>query len=180
MFVQLTREYLGRPPGERIDVSEADAKRLIDAGLAVAVADDAIGPAVARAFESALGRFGEALTRSVDGALTQFADAQRRSRRNAAPLLFGEDGGDPKGRSFGDWLLCVRRNDARTLATKYDSHLVDWEAGDRKAALNTQSGTQGGYTVPAEFLPRLMQLASESAVVRPRATVIPMASRSIH
>jgi HK97 family phage major capsid protein len=179
MFVQLTREYLGKPPGERIDVSEADAKSLIDSGTATAVTDDPLGNAVGRAFESALGRFGEALTGAVDGALKQFAAAQSRSRKNAVPLIFGEDGGD-RGRSFGDWLLCVRRNDQKLLAEKYDSHLVGWEGGEGKAALNTASGTQGGYTVPAEFLPRVMQLAAENAVVRPRATIIPMASRSIH
>src|SRR5262249_43354732 len=124
MFVQLTREYLGKPPGERIDVGEADANHLIETGAAVAVAEDPIGPAVTHAFESAFGRFTHALDGAVGAALTEFGDAQGRSRRNAAALLFGEDGGDPHGRSFGDWLLCVRRNDQKTLAEKYDSHRV--------------------------------------------------------
>src|SRR5437899_2167044 len=75
MFVQLTREYLGKPPGERIDVSDADAKHLVDSGVAVAVADDPIGPAVGRAFENALGRFSTALSGAVDNALKQFVDA---------------------------------------------------------------------------------------------------------
>jgi HK97 family phage major capsid protein len=180
MFVQLKREFLGKPPGERIDVGEGDAKHLIEQGVAVAVESDPIGPAVGRAFESALGRFSDALTSAVDGALKQVADAQHRSRRNAAPLIFGENGTGDVQRSFGDWLLCVRRNDQKILAEKYNSHLVGWEQAEGKAALNTQTGTQGGYTVPEEFLPRLMQLASEMSVVRPRATIIPMSSRSIH
>jgi HK97 family phage major capsid protein len=45
--------------------------------------------------------------------------------------------------------------------------------------MNTQTGSQGGYTVPAEFLPRLIDIVAENSVVRPRATVIPMASKSI-
>lgn len=176
MFVQLTREFLGKPPGERIDVSDADAKHLLEQGVAQTVADDPIGPAVNRAFETALGKF----TGAVDNALKQLADAQTRSRRHAVPLVFGPNGdGDPQ-RTFGDWLLCVRRNDQKTLLDRYGSQLVGWEGGEGKAAMNTQTGTQGGYTVPAEFLPRLMQIAAESAVVRPRATVIPMSSRSIH
>lgn len=180
MFVQLTREFLGKSPGERIDVSEADAKHLIEQGVAQAVQDDPIGQAVGRAFESALGRFGDALGGAVDNALKQFADAQRRSRKNAVPLIFGENGGGDVKKSFGDWLLCVRKGDQRTLAERYDSHLVGWESAEGKTALNTQTGTQGGYTLPQEYLPQLMQLAGETAIVRPRATVVPMGGRSIH
>src|SRR5436309_515415 len=150
MFVQLTRDYLGKPPGERIDVGEADAKRLIDGGVAVAVADDPIGPAVGRAFEGALGRFTAALGGAVDDALKHLADAQGRSRRHAGPPVFGPNGGDAKGKSFGDWLLCVRHGNARRLAEVYGSSLADW--GEAKAAMATTGGTIGGYTVPTEFL----------------------------
>ena len=38
MFVQLTKEYLGHPPGKRLDVSQADAEALIKGGNAQAVA----------------------------------------------------------------------------------------------------------------------------------------------
>ncbi len=180
MFVQLTREFLGKPPGERIDVSETDAKHLIEQGAAVAIDNDPIGPAVGRAFEQAMGRFTDSLQRAVDGALKQVADVQGRSRRNAAPLLFGENGAGDVKHTFGDWLLCVRKGDQKTLSDKYGSHLVGWDSAESKSAMNSQQGTQGGYTVPAEFLPRVMQLASENAVVRPRATIVPMSSRSIH
>src|SRR5262245_52375456 len=176
MFVQLTREYLGKPPGERIDVSDADARHLVESGVAVAVADDPIGPAVGRAFENALGRFSTALNGAFDNALRQFVEAQGHSRRHASPLIFGESGGDPRGKSFGDWLLCVRHNNAKRLADVYDSRLAEWVEG--KAAMSTTGGTVGGYTVPTEFLPRLLLAAAEQAVVRPRATVGPMAARS--
>ncbi|HKB41903.1 MAG TPA: phage major capsid protein [Gemmataceae bacterium] len=177
MFVQLTREYLGKPPGERIDVSDTNARLLLDSGIAIAVADDPIGTAVGRAFENALGRFSTALTGAVDNALKQFTDAQGRARRHASPLIFGEDGGDPKGKSFGDWLLCVRGNNTKRLADVYGSRFADWIEG--KAALATPGGTVGGYTVPTEFLPRLLQASAEQSIVRPRATVVPMAARSI-
>lgn len=180
MFVQLNCDYLGKPPGERIDLNDADARHLIDQGIAVEVADDPIGPAVEKALDAATNRLGQTVTAAVDRTLKQFSDARQRSRRGAAPLVFGEGSdGDPHGKTFGDWLLCVRRNDQRTLADKYQSHRIDWD-GEGKTAMNTQSGTQGGYSVPAEFLPRLMQVASENSVVRPRATIIPMSSRSAH
>src|SRR5262249_59625351 len=98
---------------------------------------------------------------------------------NAAGFVWGGGGGDRQGRSFGDWLLCVRRNDQKTLAEKYDNHRVDWDGAGHKAAMATTAGASGGYTVPAQFLPRLMAVAAESAVVRPRATVIPMTARSL-
>jgi HK97 family phage major capsid protein len=44
--------------------------------------------------------------------------------------------------------------------------------------MSTQTGTSGGYLVPVEFHGRLMGLVSERSVVRPRATLVPMASRS--
>ena len=40
MFVQLTKDFLGRKAGERIDVGEADAGSLIQSGTAVALSDD--------------------------------------------------------------------------------------------------------------------------------------------
>jgi hypothetical protein len=53
MFVQLTKAFLGKPAGERIDVSEEDAKSLVAQQLAVPVTDDLIKPAVSKALESA-------------------------------------------------------------------------------------------------------------------------------
>src|SRR5262249_48987096 len=62
------------------------------------------------------------------------------------------------------------------------SCFVEWQPDgpvERKAAMSTPTGTQGGYLVPVEFYSRLMALVTEMSVVRPRATVIPMASRTV-
>jgi HK97 family phage major capsid protein len=40
--------------------------------------------------------------------------------------------------------------------------------------------SEGGFLVPEEFRSQLLQLAMETAVVRPRATVIPMANPRLH
>jgi hypothetical protein len=42
MFVQLTKEFLGKPIGERIDVADADADQLIRQGWAQAIDNDVL------------------------------------------------------------------------------------------------------------------------------------------
>jgi HK97 family phage major capsid protein len=176
MFVQLQKEFLGKKPGERIDVDKEHADKLIELGVATAVTDDVITPAVSRAIEGAFGKFTEALNGIVDQSLKQFARVQTHSRKNAMPAIFGPQGEGEKNHNFGDWLLCVRRNDARRLETEYGSFQVD-EVG-QKTAMTSQSGTTGGYTVPIEFLPRLLAMSAELGVARSRAMVVPMTSRT--
>lgn len=177
MFVQLTRDYLGRKAGERIDLADADAAALIAAGTAAAVADDPLVPLVARALEQALSGVSGNVQSAVESALGRFAQARGLSRRNQLPLLFGEHGeGDPK-KTFGRFLLAVRQGDRRTL-DDMGSRFVEWDDVERKTAMSTQTGTNGGYLVPVEFHSRLMGLVSERSVVRPRATIVPMASRA--
>lgn len=84
-----------------------------------------------------------------------------------------DDGGDadPQNKSFGDFLLAIKRRDTKRLATVY---------GSRKEAetkdIQIEDGTAGGYIVPEEYHARLMEVAAPMAVVRPRATVIPVAT----
>lgn len=179
MFVQLTRDFLGKPAGERIDVSASDAAALQAAGTAVAVADDPLGPLVSRALEQAAGGIPGAVQAAVDATLKQVAQANSLSRKNAVPRLFGEgSSGDPK-RTFGRFLLAVRNGDVKALE-EMGSRFVEWTGDDveRKTAMSTPTGASGGFLVPVEFHARLMGLVSERSVVRRRATLIPMTARS--
>jgi HK97 family phage major capsid protein len=57
------------------------------------------------------------------------------------------------------------------------------EARERMAIYNAYSEkvpSEGGFLVPEEFRSELMQLSLDSAIVRPRATIIPMGSPRIH
>jgi HK97 family phage major capsid protein len=57
------------------------------------------------------------------------------------------------------------------------------EARKRMDVYNTYSEkvpSEGGFLVPEEFRSQIMQLSLDSAVVRPRATIIPMSSPRIH
>ena len=177
MFVELKKPFLGRAAGERIDVSEDDARQLVQQGTAVAVADDLIGPAVARALDAALARCGQSIDAAVNQSLKAFADARSLARKHAAPILFGPAGdGDPQGRTFGDWCLAVARGDRHYLEKHYGSRFVEY-AG--KAALAEASGVTGGYTVPPEFYQQLMTIMAEETFIRPRAFVVPMAAASM-
>jgi hypothetical protein len=175
MFVEVTKEFLGRRPGERIDVAEADARQLLAAGTARPVGDDLITPLVNKALESAVGGLTRSLDAAIQTALKQVADAQSQARRHAVPALFGDGGGDPR-RCFGDFCLAVARDDRNYLEKHYGSRFNEWKA---KAALAEASGVTGGYTVPPEFYQQLMSLVAENAFIRPRAFVVPMAGASL-
>ncbi len=176
MFVQLTKDFLGRKAGERLDVGEADANQLIAAGSATPVADDALTPMVSRALEQALGGFTRGLDAVINETLTRIADTQSHSRRHAVPALFGPgNAGDPK-KTFGDWCLAVARNDRTYLEKHYGSKFNEWQT---KAALAEASGVTGGYTVPPKFYAQLQQLMAEETFIRPRAFVVPMGAATM-
>lgn len=174
MFLQLLQDWKGKAAGERIDVPEPFAGVLVEGKVAQAC-EDPTPALVARAMEQLAGKFTQGVERVVDAALKHFADAQAQAQRHAVGAIFGAgQSGDPR-HSFGDWLLAVGRGDAKYLAEHYDSHL----SYESKAALNTGTGGQGGYLVPTEFVPNLLMAAAEQSVVRSKATVIPMTSRSV-
>jgi len=73
-------------------------------------------------------------------------------------------------KSFGDFLVCVSRNDTKRLKEVY---------GSTKDLLEG-TGTAGGFLVPEEFLAELVRVGDPySEVVYPRARRIPGQRRSI-
>lgn len=89
---------------------------------------------------------------------------------------YTDDGGDAdkKVQSFGDFLIAVMRGDTKRLTHVYKSRKVQWE--DEVKDVQAESGPAGGYLIPDQFIPRLLELAAPLALVRPRAAVIPVAS----
>lgn len=169
MLVQLKSQWKGQAAGTRVDVAKDDAELLMKAGVAEALPDGAAGELVAETMSKAIAKMTEQLNTVIDTALKEFAAAQAKSRKNGVPAIFGDAGGDPKF-CFGDWLLAVRNHDEKRLTEIYKTE---------KAALNTQTGTEGGFLVPTSFEPNVMRAAAENAIARPRATVIPVSGRSI-
>jgi len=83
-----------------------------------------------------------------------------------------EDRDHTEAKSFGDFLLAIKNKNTKRLQTVYRPTPAQIKA------LGEQSGTSGGYLVPSEYEARLMAMAQESAVVRPRATVMPVGTNS--
>src|SRR5690242_4376778 len=106
MFVQLLKDFLGKKAGERLSVDDAEGQSLVAAGAAVAVTDGALDDLVGKELAGFRDQISRSMDAAVGAALKKFADAQRLARKHAVPALFGENGeGDPRGKSFGDWLL---------------------------------------------------------------------------
>src|SRR5262245_26768933 len=87
MFVELLLDHLGQKAGTRIDVSDADAKFLIDGGKAKAVAGDPLADVVGKSISDAMGKITGGLQAAVDAALKEFAAAQAKSRKSRVPEI---------------------------------------------------------------------------------------------
>ena len=90
MFVQLTKDFQGQKAGTRIDVTEADAKTLLDAGLAAKLDSDQLAPLVQKSMEGMLASISDTMTKSIDAALKQVADAHTKSNKNKVKALFAD------------------------------------------------------------------------------------------
>src|SRR5713101_6396394 len=177
MFVQLKKDFLGKPAGERIELADASGEGLIKQGLAEAIShNEAINQLMSKAMEAASVKISESIAQTVDAALKQFQDAQSQARKHAVPIIFGAPGADGRRgdlaidrdprRCFGDWLVkvakaCVGRTcDAiqasRDLERDYGTTIAPWQ----KAAMGESSGVTGGYTVPPDFYTQLLAIAA--------------------
>ncbi len=150
MFIQLTKEFLGKPIGERIDVSEGDAEHLVQQGYAQPVRDDVLTPLVARALESNVDSV-------VERALRHFL--QKHSAKGAKRLPFAGlgDSQDDDARAgfkhFGEFALAVR--DACQPGKRADERLQMMRKSP--AGLNEAASADGGFLVPTEFTQKILE-----------------------
>src|SRR4051812_30598079 len=103
MFVQLTKELLGKPVGERIDVSDADADQLIQQGWAQPVDGDLLTPTLTRAVQGGLDD-------AVDRAMQSWLRKQPKLGRAPFAGLGNTGIDDPRAgfKHFGEFALAVR------------------------------------------------------------------------
>jgi HK97 family phage major capsid protein len=176
VFVQLLKDWQGKPAGEKLDIPDEYAPLLIDQQVASPLTGDPLSALVTKAMEEAAGKWAQSMDQVIALALRKFQEAQGQANKHAVPAIFGPgSSGDPK-HSFGDWCLGVARGDRAYLEKHYGSTFVEYTA---KAALAEASGVTGGYIVPPQFAERLLSLAAEQAIVRSRAFVQPMASATL-
>jgi len=80
--------------------------------------------------------------------------------------------------NFGDFLRSIY---ASTRFNKRDRRLIPEGAiPDFAKDLEEGTGSAGGFLVPEEYRATLLQKAGEGAIVRPRATIIPMGRRQVN
>jgi HK97 family phage major capsid protein len=176
VFVQLTKDFLGNPPGKQIHVADDHGRLLVQQGVAQFVDGDPLAPFVNRSVEQMTQRLTQSLDGVLNQALTKFQDAQAQARRTAIPAIFGANADSAAGQGynpkhcFGDWLVHVLRHDDTYLEKEYYT---------TKAALAENSGITGGYIVPPEFAQQLLSTAAEDTFIRSRAFVQPMASATL-
>jgi hypothetical protein len=133
MFVTLQKDYFGQQAGATVDIpDDAAALGLINSGIVKKVEGDPYGPLMQKATETCLAT----LTKNIDSIITtavqEVAKAQTLSRKNAVPLIFGQDGeGDPK-KNFGDFCVAIARKDHHYLEKNYGAQFNEWQT---KAAL---------------------------------------------
>jgi len=169
MFIQLSKPFLGRQAGEKIDVSEADARHLIDQQLAVAVTEDPLVPAVARAFENAFSRFNDSLTSALDVSLKSFL---AQTGKKGAPFLpppvggIDADGADPRWgfKNLSDFALAVKH--ASFPGNNPDTRLINI-AQKAPSGLGEQTGSDGGFLIPPEFSSKILErMYADSALLQ--------------
>jgi HK97 family phage major capsid protein len=175
MFVQLLKEWQGRPPGETIHVPDEFGPLLIEQKIATAVNRDPLNGVVVKALEDVTSKWAASLDSVIATTLAKFQDAQSQAKKHAIPAIFGEgNDGDPK-KNFGDWLTKVARHDSAALEKEYGSTFNPWQ----KAAMAEGQGAAGGYIVPPQFYDQLLAIAAEESTFRQRAFVQPMASATL-
>ena len=105
------------------------------------------------------------ITSKLDGLLDSLTKSP--SLKDAGYISPDSEGEERKAqKSFADWLTAVKNGNHSRLVKVYGS----------TKALGEQSGTTGGYLVPAEYENQLMMLAQDAAVIRPLATVMRVGS----
>lgn len=87
---------------------------------------------------------------------------------------YSETGGDSDKttKSFGDYLLAVKRRDTKRLSTVYKSQY------ETVKDVTVNTGITGGYAVPEEYRSDILQMAVSSSELLSMATIVPVGSMS--
>lgn len=154
MFVQLIKEFLDKPSGERIDVADADAEQLIRQGWAQPIQDDVLAPTIARAVQGGLD---DAIERTLQSFLRKQIQPGR--SRDSARLPFAGLGDatldDPRAgfKHFGEFARAVR--DACQPGKRPDDRLA--LIAKAASGMGENTGSDGGFLVPTEFVTKILE-----------------------
>lgn len=108
--------------------------------------------------------------KGVEGSADPISDPRIHGEGPAEGKSWTKDGGQ-----FGNYLVAIKNAEKGRV----DSRLKFFESELEAKDLAEGVGSSGGYLVPTEFRPMLMQQVEENAIVRPRSMVIPMTRRTL-
>lgn len=120
---------------------------------------------------------------SIGDSVTKLVDILEKMPTSKKGGYMTDDGGtkDKASKSFGDFLVAVRRKDYKRLHQVYGSKAVydpedseDWEVKD----LSLEPGTAGGFLVPSEYAETLLQITPQASPILSRVQVIPVTRTS--
>ena len=88
MLVRLKQDFIGSSAGKVLDVSEVDARTLLERGIADPAGDEALSPVITKAMEAAMTKVSDSVGQIIDTTLKRFQEAQEQGRRNSVPAIF--------------------------------------------------------------------------------------------
>src|SRR5260370_27462986 len=104
MLVRLKQDFIGSSAGKVLDVSEVDARTLLERSIADPAGDDALSPVITKAMEAAMTKVSDSVGQIIDTTLKRFQEAQEQAHRNSVPAIFGAQGDRDLKRNICDWL----------------------------------------------------------------------------
>jgi HK97 family phage major capsid protein len=167
-FFKVKKAWNGHAANETLEFSDADSVQpLLDTGWLEKTSESSASDLIAASVLKSIGpELATQVTKSIEPLLASLSAVNPRTR----PAVGGGTDADDKTKSFGNFLKCVLNQDTDRISKVYAT---------TKTPLAEATGTGGGYLVPPEYMAILLRLAGEKSIVRPKARVIPMTSRTI-
>ena len=144
--------------------------------------DESAQAAIKAYVDKQLAANGELIRNEMQAGLAQFvkdkeAEGARLDMRSttAVPTNAAAPGaaGNGKFANLGEMVATIGQ------AHKLNDHAAQARMGEYRNSLGTTIPSEGGYLVPEEFRAEMLRVGLETAVVRPKARVIPMANPRI-
>lgn len=116
-------------------------------------------------------RFNE-LMQEVDQRRAEIRREEQLQELDAEDIVNQEEEGLEEGqwRSFGEFIRAVRFNPMDPRLVYRDTSR---QGANEKRDMQMDVGELGGFAVPTEFRPGILEITPQEAIMRPRATVIP-------
>lgn len=159
MLIKMLSNHKTYQAGETYEIDDATGSKWIDAEIAEKVNAES-------AIEKEIGKLKAAFEEQQVALVSEVSKAVKASNKPVSITVKEND-----DRHFGEWFKAALNGDREVLSKYYTG---------QKTAQNEGTGSAGGYFVPEYWANQMIAVKNEDAIVRPRATVFPMASNILH